>query len=109
MSNGLISFTSNAGSNGMGLFVANEDGSGFRQLTVNAEVDAHSSRNYDGSRVVFSRSVNGNFDIWSMNADGTGLVKLTNDPAFDMVPTFSPDGKRIVFSKRSGKWRISNL
>jgi Tol biopolymer transport system component len=102
VSNGLISFTSNAGSNGMGLFVANEDGSGFRQLTVNAEVDAHSSWNYDGSRVVFSRRVNGIFDIWSMNADGTGLKQLTNDPAFDMVPAFSPDGKRIVFESDRG-------
>jgi TolB protein len=100
--NGLISFTSNSGGNGMGLFVAKEDGSGFRQLSVNAEVDAHSSWNYDGSRVVFSRSTNGNFDIWAMNADGTGLLRLTNDPAYDMVPAFSPDGKRIVFESDRG-------
>lgn len=100
--NGWISFTSNANGNGLGLYLVREDGTGFRQLTVNQEVDAHSAWNFNGSRVVFSRSTNGIFDIWSMNADGSDLKQLTNDTAFEMVPSFAPDGNKIVYESDRG-------
>jgi eukaryotic-like serine/threonine-protein kinase len=49
----------------------------------------------DGRRVVVSRSVQGNFDIWLL--DGTRSIRLTFDSALDQFPVWSPDGSQIAF------------
>ena len=50
----------------------------------------------DGRRVVVSRIVDGNNDVWLLDARG-GVVRLTSHPAIDNFPTWSPDGRRIAF------------
>jgi Tol biopolymer transport system component len=49
----------------------------------------------DGRRVVVSRTVQGNEDLWLL--DGARTSRFTVDAAQDQRPVWSPDGTRIVF------------
>jgi Tol biopolymer transport system component len=61
----------------------------------------------DGTRITFSSTRSGNYDIWVTAADGTGLTQLTFASADDIEPDWSPDGTRIAFSSaRSGNYDI---
>jgi len=50
----------------------------------------------DGRRVVVSRAVAGNEDIWLL--DGIRMSRFTFDATAERYPTWSPDGSRIAFS-----------
>ncbi len=55
----------------------------------------------DGRRVVVTRVVQGNPDLWLL--DGARMSRLTFDPVPDVRPLWSPDNTRIAFSSaRSG-------
>lgn len=63
----------------------------------------------DGSRIVFSETVDGNADLYLMDADGTHVRRLTDEPAEDRYPSWSPDGRFIAFStgSRGDGWAIA--
>ncbi len=57
----------------------------------------------DGQRVIMTRDLNGNSEIFAMDLRTRQAVRLTNHPAIDTSPSYSPDGAQIVFtSDRSG-------
>lgn len=66
----------------LGIWVANVDGSGARNLTdVACLCDVDPAWSPDGAQLVFSRATGGNPpDLYIMNRDGTGLRQLTATP-----------------------------
>ena len=59
----------------------------------------------DGRRVVVSRAVQGNQDLWLL--DGTRTSRFTFEPGTDNYPIWSPDSSRITF--RSNRTGVFNL
>ncbi|NTU85812.1 MAG: hypothetical protein HGA45_41860, partial [Chloroflexales bacterium] len=58
----------------------------------------------DSERIAFTRTREGNSDVFVMLASGAAQTRLTSDPGFDGEPSWSPDGARIALrSDRSGK------
>ncbi len=49
------------------------------------------------NRVIFSRKINGKYDIWSATPDGTSQVQLTSGGANRWRPRWRPDRKKIAF------------
>jgi TolB protein len=61
----------------------------------------------DGTRIAFTSSRDGNYEIYVANLDGSNLRRLTNNPAYDLTPTWSPSGAQIAFtSDRSGRAQV---
>jgi serine/threonine protein kinase/Tol biopolymer transport system component len=73
------------------------DRSGAARGTV-GDPDVYSSPRVspDGRRVVVSRAVAGNDDIWLL--DGIRMSRFTFDATAERYPIWSPDGSRIAFS-----------
>jgi TolB protein len=79
-----------------GIAVVNPDGSGFRQLTHDDDVDPAWSP--DGRKIAFERRAGGSqSDIYVMNADGSGVRQLTSAAGTESHPTWSPDALQIAF------------
>jgi len=83
-----------------------EDGQAFgarRTLTSGPGLNNWPCWSPDGSRMVFSSTRDGDFDLYSMHAAGTDVRRLTASPRQDIRPRYSPDGSRIAFvSHRDG-------
>ena len=57
----------------------------------------------DGRTVAFSRTLNGNFDLWLLDIAREVLTRATFDLARDLEPVWSHDGRTLVFrSSRTG-------
>jgi Tol biopolymer transport system component len=82
------------------IYVMNADGSGRRQLTDDRAQQAAVSP--DGSRILFTTEIGGNWEVFVMDADGSGLVNLTVDPAVDRQALWSPHGTKIAFASDAG-------
>jgi Tol biopolymer transport system component len=92
------------------IWTSGPDGGQERQLTEGPVEDGEPVYSPDGSRIAFSRCVEGEFiddasgrhsavRLWLMNADGTDPRVLTPDPADYASPSWSPDGTRLVCSR----------
>lgn len=62
-------------------------------------------------KILFSSSMSGNSEIWSISADGSERRQLTNDEADDFRPVASQDNGSVFFaSNRTGEaqvWRMN--
>lgn len=95
-----IIFSSKSGRN-LNIFVMNADGSGKRQLTVNAGDNYHPTLSADGQYIFYSSNRAGGFNIWRMNADdGSGQKQIT-DGGGDFYPDCSPDNKWVIYEHQS--------
>jgi serine/threonine protein kinase len=64
----------------------------------------------DGRRVVLTRTLEENPDLWVLELSRGVSTRLTTDPAVDTFPLWSPDGKTIVFtSNRKGAFDLYQM
>lgn len=82
---------------GAELYMADLDGKNVKRLTDNDVYDAEVSVSPDGSKIVFTRQIEGMLDVWIMNSDGTGERQLTfTEDWQEGAPFFLPDNKTIT-------------
>ena len=79
------------------LWIMNADGTGRRQLTVDAGVNERPSMSGDGRYVVFASNRTGSFAIWRMELAGGGERALTRGQD-DASPVVTPDNRWVVYS-----------
>lgn len=79
------------------IYTAKYDGSDLRKLTNNGAYNAEATLSPDGTRLIFTSTVDGDLELYTMNVDGTGLRRITNRVGYDGGAFFSPDGSQIVW------------
>ncbi len=52
----------------------------------------------DRTRIAFSSSRNGSYDLYVMDADGRNPHRITADPGAEGEPAWTPDGGRIIYT-----------
>ena len=82
--------------NEMGLRILNVEKHSVRVLTNGSDNLPYWSP--DGSRILFTRSQDGNFDIYTIKPDGTNVRRVTTFPANDAYAVWSQDGKYIMWN-----------
>ncbi len=76
-------------------------------LTPENEVARNPRFSPDGSRLVYQRESDGQWDIWLFDLETEQPRQLTGAPYHDREPDFSADGRSIVFaSNRAGSFDI---
>ena len=89
----------------------NADGTGQRQLTVNAKSNYGPSVSADGRYVVFiSNRAGGSFNVWRMDADGSNPKQLTFGKGENFAHA-TPDGRWVVyatvgFGEPNAVWKV---
>ena len=84
---------------GLGIWVANADGSNPIQLTASPGLDRSPRWSPDGTRLAFASGRVGGSKIFVMNADGSGQRQVTFTPARDRTSAWTADGTQIVYDK----------
>lgn len=78
-----------------------------QQSAVDTTRDTGPSFSPDGTRIGFSSTRDGDFDLYSVRPDGSDLRQLTDAPGDDHYVSWSPDGSKIAFiSDRDGENRL---
>jgi tricorn protease len=80
------------------IWIADDDGSNVRRLTVNQARDVFPRFSPDGSQIAFSSNRAGNYDVYVMSALGGRPRQLTFHSADDMVVGWTPDGRKVLFT-----------
>jgi Tol biopolymer transport system component len=92
------------------IWIMNADGSGQKQLTVDAGTNYDFKVTPDGRYVVFTSERSGKPNIWRMDLDG-GNAKQLSHGNNDFSATVTPDSKWVVFNSdsdgRPTLWRVS--
>ena len=91
------------------IYKANADGTNLKPLFPKkveegkeCAYNAEATVSPDGSRIIFTSTMDGDLELYSMKTDGTDVKRLTNRVGYDGGAYFSPDNKKIV-------WRASVL
>ncbi len=72
---------------------------------INLELFSSSLQGYDaeatlspkGDKIVYTSTISGDLELWTMNLDGTNKKQVTTLLGYDGGAFFSPDGTRLVF------------
>jgi len=68
------------------------------RLTTSPGEDEFVQWSKDGTKIAFSSSRSGSFQVFTMNADGSGQTAVTgNASADDVTPSFNSDGSKLCF------------
>ncbi len=89
------------------IYRAKADGSDARPLLpqkvapgVPTAYYAEATVSPDGKRIIFTSSMDGDLEIYSMRTDGSDVRRLTHRLGYDGGPFYSPDGRMIVWRAR---------
>jgi Tol biopolymer transport system component len=101
-----IVFTRLFATGGKHLMVVNADGTGLTDVTpaTSARQDiVDPNWSPDGTQIVFSSNLDGNYELYTLHVDSKSVTRLTRTsrPVRNLDPVWSPSGKAIAFS-RSG-------
>ena len=88
-----------AASGHLDLWVSNSNGTGQKQLTVDAGNNSWPSVSPDGKYVVFVSDRTGTHHLWRIDIDGSNATQLTQGPG-ESSPHCSPDGQWVAFKSR---------
>ena len=85
-------------------------GGGAEQLTPDDEAARHPRVAPDGSRIVYQRLVDGQWDLWLLDVETGDRSPLLESEYDEREPDFTRDGRSVVFaSNRTGTfslWRV---
>jgi TolB protein len=91
------------------IYKASSDGSNLTPLFPKSTgpgiltgYNAEATVSPDGKRIIFTSTMDGDLELYTMKTDGSDLKRLTNRVGYDGGAYFSPDNKKIV-------WRASVL
>jgi TolB protein len=105
-----IAFTSFRDGAGAHIFTVDTTTRAVKPLVLMGDFATGASFAPDGSKFVFSASVNDNTDLFVSAPDGSAGRRLTDARGIDISGTWSPDQKRIAFvSERSGAPQIYTM
>lgn len=79
------------------IYSAAADGSDLKKLTNNGAYNAEATLSPDGSRIIFTSTMDGDLDLYVMAVDGTDVQRLTTRLGYDGGGFYSPDGTMIVW------------
>ncbi|AKT42357.1 TolB family protein [Chondromyces crocatus] len=82
------------------IYTANPDGTDIKPFITGKGYDAEATIAFDGSRIVFTSTRDGDLDLYTSNLDGTDIKRITTTPGYDGGAFFSPDSTKLV-------WRAS--
>ena len=85
------------------IWLAQEDGSNPRRVTVHKAFDSHPRFSPDGKWIAFSSNRYGDSDVFVIPAEGGSARRLTFHSAPDTVVGWSRDSKRVLFSSARGR------
>jgi TolB protein len=93
-----------AATTGSDVWVVGADGSNPVNLTADQNQSSEGAPDWSpertgGSRIVYSRTFNGQAHLWTMRPDGSDKTRITTGNVADMSPAWSPDGQRIAFER----------
>lgn len=92
---GRLAYTSSAGGTSE-IWTMNADGSGIRQLTVNANARLGLAVTADKKQLVFAAEREGRYNLWRVEIDGSKLTQITSGDG-EFYPQCTPDGRWIVY------------
>ncbi len=97
-----IAFVSSRENWGNEIYVMNADGTNQKRLTHNMVTERQPAWSPDGSKIVFSLSLDEDTTIAMINADGTNQRNLTEEVLngvweANSSPAWSPDGRTIAY------------
>jgi len=87
------------------VYAAKPDGSEIAPLITSPGYDAETTMAFDGSRLVFTSTRDGDLELYTAKPDGSDIRRITNTPGYDGGAFFSPDATRLVWraSRPTGK------
>lgn len=73
-----------------------------RTIASGSGVNSAPAWSPDGSRIAFTKSANGDSDIFVYNLGSGQVHQMTHNGSIDTEPTWSPDGSKIAFTSDRG-------
>ena len=105
-----VAFTSFRDGAGGHIFLVDASTRAIKPLVLMGDFATGAAYAPDGTKFLFSASLEDNTDVYVSQADGSAGRRLTDARGIDISAAWSPDGKRIAFvSERAGSPQIYTM